>query len=93
MIAGLLFNTNCSSNRDSKETAENINDNRIENGANETMASDSKSDSKDVAEYMVDLANTGLTEYELSKMAAEKAVTPTVKQYAKETAASAKPKA
>ena len=86
LIAGLLFNSGCSSNRDSKETAEDINDNRIENGAAETMASDSKSDSKDVAEYMVDLANTGMTEYELSKLAAEKAVTPTVKQFAKETA-------
>lgn len=86
VIAGLLFNSGCSSdNRDSKETAKDINENRIENGADATTASDSKSDSKDVADYMVDLSNTGLTEYELSKLAAEKAVTPTVKQYAKET--------
>jgi putative membrane protein len=84
LIVGLLLNSGCSSNRDSKETAKDINENRIENGAAETTASDSKSDSKDVADYMVDLANTGMTEYELSKVAAEKAVTPTVKQYARE---------
>ncbi len=84
LIAGLLFNSGCSSKRDSKDTAQDINDNKVENGA-ETTASDSKSDSKDVADYMVDLANTGMTEYEMSKLAVEKAITPTVKEYARQT--------
>lgn len=85
LIAGLLFNVGCSSKKDSTDTAEKINDNKIENGSTETMASDTKSDSKDVAEYMVDLSNTGLTEYEMSKVAAERATSATVKEYAKET--------
>ena len=85
LIAGLLFNVGCSSKKDSTDTAEKINDNKIENGSTETMASDTKSDAKDVAEYMVDLSNTGLTEYEMSKVAAERATNSSVKDFAKQT--------
>lgn len=85
LIAGLLFNSGCSSKKDSTDTAEKINDNKIENGTTETMASDTKSDSKDVAEYMVDLANTGLTEFEMSKLAVERATNSSVKDYAQQT--------
>ena len=85
LIVGLLFNSGCSSKKDSTDTAEKINDNKIENGSTETMASDNKGDAKDVAEYMVDLSNTGLTEYEMSKIAAERATNSSVKDYARQT--------
>jgi len=85
LIAGLLVNVGCSSKKDATDTAENINDDKIENGGAGQPMSDSKSDAKDVAEYMVDLANTGMTELELSKLAADRATNPSVKDYAKET--------
>ena len=85
LIAGLLFNTGCSEKKDSTDTAEDINDNKIENGGAGTQMSDSEGDAKDVAEYMVDLANTGMTELEMSKIAADRATNQSVKDYAKET--------
>ena len=46
---------------------------------------DSEGDAKDVAEYMVDLANTGMAELEMSKIAAERATNQSVKDFAKQT--------
>lgn len=85
LVVGLLFNTGCSEKKDSTDTAEEINENKIENGGAGNQMSDSEGDAKDVAEYMVDLANTGMTELEMSKIAADRATNPSVKDYAKET--------
>lgn len=85
LIAGLLFNVGCSQKKDATDTAEDINDNKIENNGAGTQMSDSKGDAKDVAEYMVDLANTGMAELEMSKIAAERATNQAVKDFAKQT--------
>ena len=87
LLAGLLFNASCSSKNDSKDMAENANDNKIENNESgaAAMTANSTGDAKDVSEYMVDLANTGMTELEMSKVAASKAVTPGVKDFASKT--------
>ena len=45
----------------------------------------SEGNQKDESEYLVDLANTGLTEYELSKVAAERAGNAQVKAFAEAT--------
>ncbi len=85
LIAGLLFNTGCSEKKDATDTAEDINDNKIENNGAGTQMADSEGDAKDVAEYMVDLANTGMAELEMSKIAAERATNQSVKDFAKQT--------
>ncbi len=81
LIAGMLFGTSCSSKPDSTATAKDVNDQKVDNGTVATAA-DSKTDTKDVTDYMVDLANTGRTEFELSQAAATRATSPAVKQYA-----------
>lgn len=90
LIAGLLLNVGCSSKKDSNEAAEDVNDKKVDNASSaqtETMASDTKGNTKDVAEYMVALSNTGMAEYEMSKLAAERATSPAVKAYARKTVA------
>ena len=88
LVSGLLLTASCSSSTDSKDMAENANDNKIEkmdaantNGGAMATAG-SEGDSKDVADYMVSLANTGRAEYEMSQVAASRATTPAVKDYA-----------
>lgn len=88
LALGLLLNTGCSSKKDSNKAAEEMNDKKVDDAGKaevETMASDTKSDTKDAAEYLVDLANTGRAELELSQLAAERATSPAVKAYAKQT--------
>ncbi len=91
LVSGLLFATSCSSNTDSKDVAENVNDKKIEkmdsaNANGGAMATaGSEGDAKDVADYMVTLANTGRAEYEMSQVAASRATTPAVKDYASKT--------
>ncbi|MBC7568303.1 MAG: DUF4142 domain-containing protein [Spirosoma sp.] len=85
LIAGLLFNTGCSEKKDATDTAEDINDNKIENNSAGTQMANSEGDAKDVAEYMVDLANTGMSELEMSKIAADRATNQSVKDFAKQT--------
>ena len=86
LLAGLLFNTGCSSKDSATNAAENANDQKIENNESgaTAMTASSTGDAKDVAEYMVDLASTGMTELDMSKMAVERATTPAVKSYAQE---------
>ena len=90
LLTGLLANVGCSSKKDSNKMAEETNDKKVENASTtqaETMASDSKGNDKDVAEYMVALSNTGLSEYEMSKLAVERAKSPAVKEYARKAVA------
>ncbi|MEJ7658203.1 MAG: DUF4142 domain-containing protein [Hymenobacter sp.] len=46
----------------------------------------SEGDAKDVSDYMVTLANTGRAEYEMSQVAASRATTLAVKEYATKVA-------
>ena len=88
LVSGLLFASGCSSNTDSKDVAENANDQKIEkmdsaNANGGAMATaGSEGDAKDVSDYMVTLANTGMTEYQMSQVAASRATNPSVKDYA-----------
>ena len=88
LLAGLLTTAGCSSSTDSKDVAENANDKKIENADsagtnNGAMATaGSEGDAKDVADYMVAMANTGMTEYQLSQVAASRATNPAIKDYA-----------
>lgn len=84
MLATMLFSNGCSSKKDSNEAAKDANETKVDNVATAT-GSDSKSDSKDVADYMVDLANTSRTEYELSKLAEKSAANAEVIAFATET--------
>ena len=86
LLAGLLFNTGCSSKDSNTDMAENANDQKIENNESgaAAMTASSTGDAKDVATYIVDLASTGMTELDMSKMAVERATTPAVKSYAQE---------
>ena len=85
LVSGLLFATSCSSGTDSKDVAENANDKKIEKadsaGTGSMMAS-SEGNAKDVSDYMVTMANTGMTEYQMSEVAAKRATSPAVKDYA-----------
>lgn len=85
LVVGLLFTAGCSEKKDSTETAEEINEDKIENNGAGAQMADSKDDAEDVAEYMVDLANTGMTELEMSKIAADRAMNSSVKDFAKQT--------
>ena len=84
LLTGLLFAAGCSSKPDSTSTAKDVNDQKVDNGTVATAAG-SKTDTKDVTDYLVDLANTGRTEFELSQAAATRATSPAVKQYATQT--------
>ena len=88
LLVGLLGVASCSPSTDSTKTADNANDKKIEKadsaGAQPATAT-STGDAKDVADYMVSLANTGRSEYELSKVAATRATSSPVKQYASKT--------
>lgn len=84
LLTGLLFTAGCSSKPDSTSTAKDVNDQKVDNGTVATAA-DSKTDTKDVTDYLVDLANTGRTEFELSQAAATRATNPAVKKYATQT--------
>ena len=84
LLATMALGNGCSSKKDSNEAAKDANDTKVDNEATATM-SDSKTDTKDVTDYMVDLANTGRAEYEMSKVAQERATNAKVKAYAAET--------
>lgn len=84
LLATMLLGNGCSSKKDSNEAAKDANDTKVDNEATATM-SDSKTDTKDVTDYMVDLANTGRAEYEMSKVAEARATNAKVKAYAAET--------
>jgi putative membrane protein len=88
LLAGLLATAGCSSKTDSQDVAEKANDQKIEradSAGTGTATATSEGDAKDVADYIVAMANTGMTEYQLSQAAASRATTPTVKEYASKT--------
>jgi len=91
LVSGLLFTAGCSSSTDSKDMANKANDQKVEkmDSANAnggaTATAGSEGNAKDVSDYMVTLANTGRTEYEMSQAAASRATTPAVKDYASKT--------
>ena len=85
LMATLVFGYGCSGKKDSNEAAKDVNETKIEDQATANTQGASEGDQKDESTYLVDLANTGLTEYELSKVAAERATNPGVKSYAQET--------
>lgn len=90
LLAGLLFTAGCSSKNDSTQTADSANDQKIDNAAaagTQPATANSEGNSKDVADYLVDLANTGRTEFELSQVAATRATSAAVKEYARKTVA------
>ncbi|MBC8154869.1 MAG: DUF4142 domain-containing protein [Bacteroidetes bacterium] len=84
LAATLVFGYGCAEKKDSNEAAKEINETKIDDKAVTGAQGASEGDQEDESEYLVDLANTGLTEYELSKVAADRATNPRVKAYAKE---------
>ncbi|AQG78025.1 DUF4142 domain-containing protein [Spirosoma montaniterrae] len=68
---------------DAKDKAQEQNEARIDKQAT-AMSDDAKKEAKQVAGYMVDLFSMGLTEYELSKIALQKATNPEVRSYAQQ---------
>jgi len=89
LAATLLFGYGCDNRtrRDSVAAAKDQNDDKIDRETKATKVEPSKSDQKDEADYLVDLVNTGMTEVELSKVAAKKAVDRQVKEYAEKVIA------
>lgn len=88
LLAGLLAAAGCSSKPDSTQAAASANDQKMDNaaaGGTQPATANSAGNSKDVADYLVDLANTGRTELELSQVAATRATSPAVKEYASKT--------
>lgn len=78
-IASLMLG--CFSGSDSLEKTEKINNDRIDKQA-VALSDDAKKEAKEVAKKMVQLSNSGHTEYELSKIALTKATNPEVRAYA-----------
>ncbi len=85
LLATLFFGYGCSGKKDSNEAAKDVNETKIDDNATANTGGASEGDQKDESTYLVDLANTGLTEYELSKLAADRAMNPGVKSYAQAT--------
>ena len=81
LFVSLFVTFGCSSGNDSTKKAEKINDERIDKQAI-AVSNDAKEEAKTVSRNMVKLANTSLTEYELSKVALPKATNPEVRAYA-----------
>lgn len=75
--------TGCSSNTDSTKKAEKLNDEKIDKQA-VAASTDDKDKAKDIADDLVELTSMGMTEYELSKIASQRATNPQVKAYAQQ---------
>lgn len=67
--------------QDSKDKAKEQNEKKIDQQAT-AISDDAKDDAKNVAATMVELFSMGMTEYELSKVALQKATNPEVRAYA-----------
>lgn len=78
VVSGLLLG-GCG--KDSKEAAKEVNEKKIDQQAT-AISDDAKSDAKEVADNVVELFSMGMTEYELSKIALQKATNPEVRSYA-----------
>jgi putative membrane protein len=81
VLVGLILAYGCSSSSDNTEKAEKINNDKIDKQAI-AVSNDAKEEAKGVSKNMVELANSSLTEFELSKVALKKATNPEVKAYA-----------
>ena len=81
ITAGLLLG-GCG--QDSKDKAKEQNEKRIDQQAT-AISDDAKDDAKKVVDNMVELFSMGMTEYELSKVAQQKATNPEVRVYAQRT--------
>ena len=78
LLVGLLLG-GCGT--DSRDAAKTTNEKKIDQQAT-GISDDAKKDAKKVADGMVDLFSMGMTEYELSKIALQKATNPEVRAYA-----------
>lgn len=67
--------------QDNKEKAKDANEKKIDAQAT-AISDDAKDDAKEVMDNVVDLFSMGMTEYELSKIALQKATNPEVRAYA-----------
>ena len=86
-VTGLFTGCGCSSKPDSNKTAEETNDSLVEQATPvqaERLAADSKSNAKDVAEFMIALADAGQMIPALSELAVERATDPAVKAFARQ---------
>lgn len=83
-----LFSYGCSSEEDSNKLAEEQNDQRINDLPDDqttALPADSKSNAKDVAEFLISLNNTGLTELKLSELALQRVQYAELKTFARQT--------
>ena len=83
----LLIGYGCTAKKDSTKTAEETNDSLINqrSSADEArMAANSKANAKDVAEFMVAVANAGQTVRALSELGVDRATNPAVKSFAQQ---------
>lgn len=83
LLTGLWLTYGCSSG-DSTTKADKVNEEKIDKQA-VAASSDDKDQAKDVSKGLVDLASMSMTEYELSKVAFQRATNPQVKAFAQQT--------
>jgi putative membrane protein len=87
LTATLFSNYGCSPKPDSNKIAEETNDSLVEQATPvqaEQLAADSKANAKDVAEFMVAVADAGHTLGALSQLGVERATNPAVKAFAQQ---------
>lgn len=84
LLFALAFASGCAGKKDSNAAAKDINETKIKNEVTANAQDATKGEQQEESNYLVDLANTGLTEYELSKVAVDRATNPAVKAYAKD---------
>ncbi len=83
----LVISYGCSPKPDSNKIAEETNDSLVEQATPvqaQRLAADSKSNAKDVAEFMIAVANAEQTVGALSKLGVERATNPAVKAFAQQ---------
>ncbi len=87
LLALALLGCGCSSEKDSNKQADETNDQNIEKTNDSTAATmksaDSEKGQKGVAEYLVVLTNTGLTELAMSRFVGQKTRNADLKTYAR----------
>ncbi|GAB3642339.1 DUF4142 domain-containing protein [Spirosoma arcticum] len=87
IVTTLFVSYGCSPKPDSTKIAEETNDSLVEQATPvqaERLAADSKANAKDVAEFMVAVADAGHTLGALSQLGVERATNPAVKAFAQQ---------